>query len=315
MAAAAGLLVGAAIVRHFDVQAVFAAVRPIGIGGFLLVLLAQAALSLPLGLAWWIVALQPTRRLAVFAWTSLVAEAAEALLPFAQIGAAAIASRAAVIVGVEAPVAVASNVVDITLELAAQLIYTLSGAVLLADRLQGDGAAPLNAAVWSGLGLLAALVAGLLVAQKWGLAVLGWMLRRIAPAHPGSRRTTEAIAGLYRRPRRLVACLALHIAAWFASAGATWLILALIGRPLPLWRTAALESLMLAVRNVAFFVPAGLGVQEGAYVVLGPLFGLPPHAALALSLLKRSRDVALGIPVLISWQAMEIRRPLRRRRG
>jgi len=70
----------------------------------------------------------------------------------------------------------------------------------------------------------------------------------------------------------------------------------------------AIESLLFAIKNAAFMAPAGLGVQEGAYALLGPLFGLPPEAALALSLLKRARDVAIGIPVLLIWQFMEGRR-------
>jgi uncharacterized membrane protein YbhN (UPF0104 family) len=72
----------------------------------------------------------------------------------------------------------------------------------------------------------------------------------------------------------------------------------------------AIESLLFAIRNAAFMVPSGLGVQEGAYALLGPLFGLPPEAALALSLLKRARDVAIGVPVLLSWQILEGKRRL-----
>jgi hypothetical protein len=73
----------------------------------------------------------------------------------------------------------------------------------------------------------------------------------------------------------------------------------------------AIESLQFAFRNAAFMVPIGLGVQEGAYVLLGPLFGLPAEAALALSLIKRARDSIIGLPMLLSWQFVEIRRPLR----
>ena len=43
----------------------------------------------------------------------------------------------------------------------------------------------------------------------------------------------------------------------------------------------------------------------------GPLFGLPVEAALALSLLKRARDIAVGVPMLLSWQLAESRRRLR----
>jgi len=98
---------------------------------------------------------------------------------------------------------------------------------------------------------------------------------------------------------------------WFGAAAGTWLILAFIGHPLPYLSVVAIESLLFAIRNAAFIAPSGLGVQEGAYVLLGPLFGLPAEAALALSLLKRGRDIAIGVPMLLSWQLLENRRVLR----
>jgi hypothetical protein len=52
-------------------------------------------------------------------------------------------------------------------------------------------------------------------------------------------------------------------------------------------------------------VPAALGIQEGAYVVLGGLFGISPEVALALSLLKRARSLLLGVPPLLLWQVAE----------
>ncbi|HEX3429950.1 MAG TPA: hypothetical protein VHT03_03610 [Rhizomicrobium sp.] len=47
------------------------------------------------------------------------------------------------------------------------------------------------------------------------------------------------------------------------------------------------------------------GVQEAFYAIVGPLFGLAAPAAIALSLLKRARYVAIGIPVLLAWQLAE----------
>jgi hypothetical protein len=43
-------------------------------------------------------------------------------------------------------------------------------------------------------------------------------------------------------------------------------------------------------------------------MVLGTLFGLAPEVGLALSIVKRLRDVILGIPGLITWQMLEGRR-------
>jgi putative membrane protein len=311
-----GLVVVTAVVAYVDFGSVIAAIRPIGIRGFLIVALAQALLCAPLGLAWWTVAAdQPAGRIGVFAWASLVAEAAAAVLPFSQVGGAAIGSRAATVAGVKARTALASNIVDITMELAAQLVFTLCGLAYLGYRLNlASGLPMLRASILWGVGVVVLLLVGLLVAQKWGLWLLELVMRRLAPEGPDPAVVTRAVKAAYRRPRRLAACFALHLGGWLASVIGAWLILRFIGWPRPFPRIAAMESLLLAVRNAAFVVPAGLGVQEGAYVLLAPLFGLTPSVALALSLLKRGRDIAIGVPVLLSWQALEIRRPLHRRR-
>jgi hypothetical protein len=60
----------------------------------------------------------------------------------------------------------------------------------------------------------------------------------------------------------------------------------------------SLESLGQAIRGAAFAVPGALGVQEGGYLLLAPLAGLPPDMALALSLAKRAREIILGLPGL-----------------
>jgi hypothetical protein len=41
---------------------------------------------------------------------------------------------------------------------------------------------------------------------------------------------------------------------------------------------------------------------------LGALFGFAPETGVAISLLRRARDVAVGVPVLLAWQAVEARR-------
>lgn len=316
-AAATGLGAAVALIGYVDFGSVVAAIRPIGLRGFVIVVLAQALLGAPLGLAWWTVARdQPVARIGVFAWASLVAEAAANVLPFSQVGGAAIASRAAVVAGVKARIALASNIVDITLELAAQLIFTLCGAAYLGYRLHvaSSGFPVARAAILWGIAAVVVLLVGLLAAQRWGLKILEIVMRRLAPDGPDPGAVTKAVKSIYRRPSRLAVCLFLHLSTWLASVVGAWLILRLIGWPRPFLRVAAMESLLLAVRNAAFVVPAGLGVQEGGYVLLAPLFGLSPSAALALSLLKRARDIAIGVPVLLSWQALEIRRPLHRRR-
>jgi uncharacterized membrane protein YbhN (UPF0104 family) len=69
------------------------------------------------------------------------------------------------------------------------------------------------------------------------------------------------------------------------------------------------------VRAVAFMVPGALGVLEASYIVFGGLFGLSAETALALSLSKRVRELALGVPGLMVWQWIEGRHLLRRHRA
>ena len=66
--------------------------------------------------------------------------------------------------------------------------------------------------------------------------------------------------------------------------------------------------LLGALLGAAFLVPGGAGVQEAGYVGLGVAFGLPPEVALGVSLLRRARDLAFGVPILAVWQWTEWRR-------
>jgi putative membrane protein len=312
-AAVVGLLIATAVIGYFNVGSVLAAIRPIGVLGFVVVILAQLALFVPLGLAWWSVAPVPFARAPVFVWGRLMREAAADVLPFSQLGGLVIAARTAVLGHVTTAAAFGSSVVDITVEVVAQLIYTLVGIALLAHHFGFAGHHQrLLLSLLGGLVLAMALVGGFVITQRRGINLIERMVHRIAPsaAHHATA-VSKVIEAAYGQPLRLWICLGLHLIAWFGGALGAWLILNFIGRPLPFASVVAIESLLFAIRNAAFMVPSGLGVQEGAYALLGPLFGLPPEAALALSLLKRARDVAVGVPALISWQIVEGRRRLR----
>ena len=73
----------------------------------------------------------------------------------------------------------------------------------------------------------------------------------------------------------------------------------------PSWRW---RRLLDALIGAAFVVPGAAGVQEAGYVGLGAAFGVPPDLALGVSLLRRARDLALGFPILMAFQWIEVRR-------
>jgi hypothetical protein len=75
----------------------------------------------------------------------------------------------------------------------------------------------------------------------------------------------------------------------------------------------AIEALLSAAAAVAFLVPVNAGVQEAGYAGLGAIFNIPPELSLGVSLVRRARDIAVGVPILLLWQFIEMRR-LRGRR-
>jgi putative membrane protein len=310
-AAVLGAFAATAIIGYFNYHTVLRAMAPVGWGGSGLVIASQLALMAPLGLAWYLVAPgEPLHRLWIFVWGRLMREAASDVLPFSQLGGFVIAARAMVVSGVAGATAVGSGVVDLTVEIVAQIIYTLLGVALLVTHFgAGAGADRLVYAVSAGVVIVALMVSGFVFAQRRGLAPLERLARRFAPgAAAHSAAVNRVVVTAYGMRTRLWSSLAAHVSCWIASAAATWLILWLIGHPLPIMSVVTIESLLFAIKNAAFVVPTGIGVQEGAYAILGPMFGLPVEAALALSLLKRGRDILIGVPVLLAWQVMEGRR-------
>jgi uncharacterized membrane protein YbhN (UPF0104 family) len=120
----------------------------------------------------------------------------------------------------------------------------------------------------------------------------------------------SSVHALYHKPTRLTVSSVLHLSAWVLGGVGVWAGLWIAGRHLSLRTIMGIESLVYVVRTMTFFVPMGLGAIEGGYVLVGGLFGLSPEFCLALSLIKRVRDIAIGLPALAIWQAMEGRRLL-----
>jgi uncharacterized membrane protein YbhN (UPF0104 family) len=112
----------------------------------------------------------------------------------------------------------------------------------------------------------------------------------------------------FRRGWRLLTAGTLQFLALVSGCFEIWFALRLFGRPVS-WGTAlVLESMTQAVRHLAFVIPAGLGVQEAGLVLFGHALGIGSELALAVSMVKRMREVLCGLPALLSWQWLEGRR-------
>lgn len=301
---AVGIAIFTALVVWLGVGEIFATLATAGTG------LAWVALFhvVPLAasaLGWWAL-LAPVQRASYATTLSArwIAESINQLLPALYVGGNVVRAQRLARAGIAAPLAAGSVVVDITLHLGAQLLFTAFGLSLLVSRLRG---APPDATLLVAFAVSAFVVVAFYVVQRRGL--FGAVARRLRDVvgladriTTGADAVDAAIDRLYRAPRALIVSAAWHVASWVLGAGETWIALHLLGHPIDCTGALVLESMGEAVRTVAFAVPGALGVQEGGFVLLGDLFGLSPGVSMALSLAKRVRELAFGLPGLVVWQ-------------
>ncbi|MGH6980541.1 MAG: lysylphosphatidylglycerol synthase domain-containing protein, partial [Stellaceae bacterium] len=118
----------------------------------------------------------------------------------------------------------------------------------------------------------------------------------------------DAVRGIYMRRTALFRSAAWRLVGWLIGAGETWLVFHALGQPVDVADAIIIESLGHAARSAAFVIPGGLGVQDGALLILATALGLGPEAGLVLALTKRLREVVLGLPALATGYAMVARR-------
>jgi putative membrane protein len=208
--------------------------------------------------------------------------------------------------------AAATVIVDMTLALLAQVLFTLPGLWHLWQLNETAVARVVGGVVVSVLPLVllvavqhqGAIKGGTALAARFGLARL---VADENQAHPLWAR----LAALYRRTPLAAAVTMAHIAAWTLRAGETYIALRMMGQDIGLLDAIMIEGLLSAARTLGFLLPAGLGVQEGALLLLCGWVGVPGHVALALALVKRARELGVCLPGLVTWVVLE--RPKARR--
>jgi putative membrane protein len=311
---ALGCALAVALFATQDLRSILGATRLVG-PGFALVIAARFVAIALIALGWrqlFAAAERPSLRALLLArW---VGEAVNTLLPVAQIGGDVARGRILLrwpVAGGALPVllVVATIVVDMTLNLAGQFALAIAGAWHVWRAAGGD-------ALQLTVTCLVAVLPLLLLAVVQRPAMLGRVQRGfsrlIGKAHDplASTHLAAEVHAIYGRLPAFAAALILHLAAALSRAFEAWIVLRLMGAPVGVMDAIMIEGLSSALRTAAFLLPAGLGVQEGALLVLCGWIGVPPTHALALALIKRARELVMGGGGLLVWLALE--RPARR---
>jgi putative membrane protein len=245
-------------------------------------------------------------------WIRWIRDSINSLLPVAGIGGDIASVRLAHLQGVPGTQAAASMVVDTTIGVATQLIFVISGVGLLLMRSTERSALLLAWIVLIGTGVFIVLIAAFVLVQHRGLFVgFANLARRLIAKKwlsafaASASAIDDAVAAAYRSGWSILRATILRLIGWAAGAGEIWLVMQSLGHPLGMLDAFTLESLSSGVRVATFMVPGALGALEGGFILFGALFGLPAQTALAISLSKRVRELALGLPGLFVWHWIE----------
>lgn len=213
-----------------------------------------------------------------------------------------------------------------------QSVYVASFALLAFSVLSAIsrpllGAPGLPYLLLGGAGLLFALAAtsyGVLAHGRLASRVHDWLSRipsawlrsKLAPERERFSHTDLQLKRFFDRAFRSPLPLLAFLAGWLLESVDTLLILYVLGVHLPWTTVGALEVSASFLRNVAFVVPAGLGVQDVSYLAFLRALGVPDalNVAAAFLLLKRGKEcvwAAVGYAIL----ALDLRLPARHPRS
>jgi putative membrane protein len=257
----------------------------------------QLALS---GVGWWLLLTQPRPHKLVAIRARWVREAVNTLLPLAGVSGAVAATRLlARDARISMAAATASTTADLTCEAVAQapyLVLSLAAVALLAPGQLSPGRAAL-AIVPVVLGATA-----FIFAQRLGvMRLLEHGARRFgfgAALHG----LHDGLMALHARRTQIAGTLAIHTLSWSLGGAEVWVILRAIGHPVGAGAAFAIEGLGMAARSAGFALPAGLAAQEAGFVLAGALFGVAAPDAIALSMVKRVRELVVAVTGAAVWQ-------------
>lgn len=307
LVAVGGLAIAAYLVLQEGFGDVLHALKLAGWTGLGTITLFHALPTVLCGIAWWLLLRwHGAHGWPLFSWVRWIRDGIDGVLPVLPVSGELVGTRILALRGIE--LAGASIVVDLTAELVSQVLFAILGFALL---LATHPEAPHQLWIAGGIALMTVQVVGFLLAQRKGLfrlieRPLDWLRRRKREPESAADRTLhDRILVLHEDGWALFGSVTLHLIAWIIGGVEAWIVLQFMNYPFGITEVLAIEGLVYALRAITFFVPLGAGVQEGGYILIGGLLGLPPDLALAISLLKRGRDLIIGLPALLVWQLIE----------
>jgi putative membrane protein len=304
-----GIAILIGLVLHEGVGALMQVIGQAGVA--LLWLVPLHALPLLLDAYAWHLLLGKRASLVFLWWVAMVREAVSRLLPVAGIGGEIVGIRLARWRVADLSGVSASVIVEVMVTMAVQYAFSALGLVLIvasthqADVLRTVGLALVMSLPLPVMAVVLVRRGGVFQAiERWAGNLLG-SSSALLQGMDGPQLDADVDA-LMSRAGLLLRAFVWQLSGYLLGAVEAYWALELLGHPVSLGAALAIEGLTQAVRHAAFFVPAGVGVQDAAVVLLAQMFGVDREVALSLALVKRMREVLFGCGALVSWQVAEV---------
>ncbi len=210
--------------------------------------------------------------------------------------------------GMPADLAAGTATLGITLEAVSQMLFTLIGLATFLALGHGTEAT----GFWIGAGVAACTAFALVALQRpWALGLLRRVLERLARRWPRLQpvwldRFQQSILRLHEDRKALALSTLSHLGSWMMGAVEMFLLLWITGFPVSFAEALVIESFAQVVRSAGFLLPGAALIQEGAIVAAGALIGVPPGIALNAALIRRTREILVGLAGPVAWRRDEI---------
>ncbi len=193
--------------------------------------------------------------------------------------------------------AIASLVLTKTTNLIALVFFLGAGLVFMLT----SGSLPASYKLGGGIGLLAftaSIILFFLVQRlKVSTRALSWIFRkRFAESLKGLRHhfhdIEERLVQFYTdHSTRFTAALFLAFSNWVLGAVELYYTMLFLGHPISITDAWIIEAFAQLVRMGAFFIPAGIGAQEGAFTLVVAALTGSPELGLAAAMVRRFREI------------------------
>ena len=201
----------------------------------------------------------------------------------------------------------ASIVMARTINMVALIVFLFVGFVFMASSEKIGSPLKLTASI--GLGFLAFGTLLIFAIQRFRIS--SWVMSRFAGMRWAGKAAgmiaviedmDHRFVAFYTRHRaKLLAALSLALINWILGVVEIYLTYLFLGHEIT-WRDAwMMEALTQMVRSAVFFIPLGIGAQEGAFVLISNAITGVPSLGLACAAVRRIREVSWIIFGLLVW--------------